>query len=132
MVRVKVPLEDDPNCTGVNVVPLTDVIAKVGATPVPTWNLYWPEEAPRGLMTSTDHVEGIDVKFGLRIIWVFVCDVMGRLAKVCPAPRSRSVTVHPVVKLEPLIVNGCAPFCAGTGFGFTLVTVGKTMLLEEP
>ena len=63
---------------------------------------------------------------GLITICVEVCELIVRFAKVCPAVTSRSVTVQPLWKFVPLIVNGCALLDPVTGFGDTLVIDGVT------
>src|SRR5205085_612758 len=101
---------------------LTELIAGVtaGAT---TWKVNSPEER-LPFSTSADQVCAGNVKLGMMTACVAVCELMGRLAKVCPAvlsfPTRRSSDLKPL----PLMVNGCALSEPVTGFGLTLPITG--------
>jgi hypothetical protein len=76
------------------------------------------------LITSTDQVCAAVVKLALITICVLPNEFADRLAKVCPAVRSRRVIFAPATKLLPLIVNGCELFDPVTGLGLTLLIEG--------
>src|SRR5437016_5970405 len=72
-----------------------------------TWNWYWPDEVPPGLMTSADQVCAAVVNVTLSWIWFDDCETIVRFVNVCPAVMSRSVTLHPDTKFDPLMKNDC-------------------------
>src|SRR2546427_214805 len=77
-------------------------------------------------MTSTLQLSTLVPKFGLMTICVALCELIGRFVYMVPRLRSRNVTVQPLWKLLPLIVNGCAlPVATGVA-GLTLLIVGVT------
>lgn len=79
---------------------------------------------PSGLITSTLHSAAAVEKVGLITILVEEKEEMERLAKISPVRLSRSVTLQPVWKFDPVIVNACALLDPVTGLGETEEMVG--------
>src|SRR4051812_28585791 len=107
--------------TGLGLTLLIDGAAACGAI---TLKLNWPDESAPGFITSTLQLCAAVVKIGLMTILLPAKELIGRFANVCPAVRSRRVTVHPLRNALPLMVNGCADAEPVTGFGATLDTDG--------
>ena len=78
------------------------------------------------MITSTDQLCAAVVKVGLMTIWVLLKELAVRFGKICPAVRSLRVTLAPLTKLFPLIVNGCGLLDPVTGLGLTLLIVGPS------
>ena len=90
----------------------------------------WPDDTGPGLITSTVQVSDTVPKFGLITICVALCELIGRFAYTAP-PDVLSVTVAPLTKLLPLIVNDCAaPVATGTA-GLTLLIEGVRAWLDS-